>query len=267
MDQDSQNSPQSSAPPPFRPPATPQTTHTTTNPSPKKHPTARPTGSDPGVILGVIGLVLAFFLSPAGLVVSIIARTRSIKAGFTGTLGTVGIVLSIIFMVLAALLVGIIIMIMVAFQGVQDRAEEVRTRNETLQEKRLAEHEAHQSSLPTDNEPQLATEAPDKARLTSSIAHKLALYHAANGTFPTSISQFSQQSAIPLTTDETTALSDAYIRTDELVINIALCHDNSGAYVEYWNEQLGRVDRQMVPEDANPVPSCSVMPLTDPVTP
>lgn len=267
MDKDPQNLSKNSTPPPFRPPATPQPATATTSSLPKKQLVARPTGNDPGVVLGVIGLVLAFFLSPVGLVLSIIARTRSIKAGFTGTLGTVGIVLNIIFMALAVLIIGIIIMAIVAFQGIQERAEEVRARSEIEQKEKLAEYEAHQNSLPAENESQLTTETPDKAQLTSSIAHKLALYRAANGTFPTSISQFSQQSATPLTAAEAAALSDAYIRTDELVINIALCDNNSGAYVEYWSEQLGRVDRQMVPEDANPAPPCSVMPLTDPVTP
>ncbi len=64
-------------------------------------PTA-PAASD-GRALGIVGLVLAFVFSLAGLIVSIIARNQSKAAGVTNTPATVGLVLSIIFLVLTVL--------------------------------------------------------------------------------------------------------------------------------------------------------------------
>ncbi len=58
------------------------------------------TVEDPGKTLGIIGLVLAFLISIAGLVVSIIALKKSKAAGFKNTPAKVGIVVSIIVSVL-----------------------------------------------------------------------------------------------------------------------------------------------------------------------
>src|SRR5690606_11587196 len=55
---------------------------------------------DPGKTLGIVGFVLAFVFSLAGLIVSIIARNKSKAAGFENQLATWGMILSIIFMVL-----------------------------------------------------------------------------------------------------------------------------------------------------------------------
>ena len=58
-------------------------------------PAAAPAASD-GKTLGIVGLVLAFLFSLAGLIVSLIARSQSKKAGVPNTPATVGIVISII---------------------------------------------------------------------------------------------------------------------------------------------------------------------------
>ncbi|MCY0905238.1 DUF4190 domain-containing protein [Arthrobacter sp. H14-L1] len=58
------------------------------------------TVQDPGKTLGIIGLVLAFLISIAGLVVSIIALQKSKAAGFKNTPAKVGIFVSIIVSVL-----------------------------------------------------------------------------------------------------------------------------------------------------------------------
>ncbi|MBG0741180.1 DUF4190 domain-containing protein [Paeniglutamicibacter antarcticus] len=58
------------------------------------------TVQDPGKTLGIIGLVLAFLISIAGLVVSIIALKKSKAAGFKNTPAKVGIIVSIIVSVL-----------------------------------------------------------------------------------------------------------------------------------------------------------------------
>lgn len=276
MDQAPQRPSRSTTPPPFRPPATPQPVHTATGRTPAKQQVlSRPTGSDPGMVLAIIGIVLAFFLSLVGIVLSIIARKRSLRAGFSGTLGTIGIILNTVFLALTTLVIGFIIIVaMVFFQGVQERADAARARSEAQQqEEKAAEHEARttheeqKKSIAADSEQQLVEEDAERARLSSSIADKLTLYHTTYGTLPVSIDQFSQQSTVPLAADEVDALTDAYIRTEERVINITLCKDNSGAYVGYWSNQLGRLDLQVVPADANPMPPCNIMPLTEPTTP
>ena len=62
-------------------------------------PPAPAAGDFPGKTLGIVGLVLAFLFSLAGLIVSIIARGQSKAAGVKNTPATVGLVLSIIFLV------------------------------------------------------------------------------------------------------------------------------------------------------------------------
>jgi hypothetical protein len=56
-----------------------------------------------GKTLGIVGLVLAFLFSLAGLIVSIIARGQSKRAGVTNTPATVGIVISIIGIIITAI--------------------------------------------------------------------------------------------------------------------------------------------------------------------
>ena len=56
-----------------------------------------------GKTLGIVGLVLAFVFSLAGLIVSIIARNQSKAAGVTNTPANVGLVLSIVFLVLSVI--------------------------------------------------------------------------------------------------------------------------------------------------------------------
>ncbi len=56
--------------------------------------------SYPGKGLGIAGLVVVFFSSLIGLVLSIIARSQSKRAGFPNTPATVGMVLGIVFLAL-----------------------------------------------------------------------------------------------------------------------------------------------------------------------
>jgi hypothetical protein len=62
-------------------------------------PAAQAPVSD-GKTLGIVGLVLAFLVPLAGLIVSIIASGQSKKAGVPNGPAKAGIILSIIFMVL-----------------------------------------------------------------------------------------------------------------------------------------------------------------------
>jgi hypothetical protein len=71
------------------------------------YPTAPP--QDPGRTLGIVGFVLAFVFSIAGLVVSIIGRSRSKKAGFKNGFAAWGIGLSIAFIVIGVGVAGLAI--------------------------------------------------------------------------------------------------------------------------------------------------------------
>lgn len=51
----------------------------------------------PGKTLGIVGLILAFLAAPLGLILSIVAKVQSKGAGAKNTPATVGIVLSILF--------------------------------------------------------------------------------------------------------------------------------------------------------------------------
>lgn len=77
--------------------------------APNAYSTAGTPGEDPGKTLGIVGLVLAFVFSLAGLIVSIIANNKSKRAGFKNTPAKVGIILSIVFLVLGIILAIVLI--------------------------------------------------------------------------------------------------------------------------------------------------------------
>lgn len=80
-------------------------------PAPTQTTATPPQAQDPGHTMGVVGLVLAFVgMQFIGLIVSIIARSKSKKAGFKNTLATIGIVINAIFLVL-----GILWLILIVF--------------------------------------------------------------------------------------------------------------------------------------------------------
>jgi heme/copper-type cytochrome/quinol oxidase subunit 2 len=59
------------------------------------------TAAVPGKGLGIAGLILAIFLPIIGLIVSIIARSQSKRAGFSNGPATAGIVIGILFTIFA----------------------------------------------------------------------------------------------------------------------------------------------------------------------
>jgi len=67
-----------------------------TTPAPAPAPAAAP--SD-GKTLGIVGLILAFVFALAGLIVSLIARSQSKKAGVPNGPATAGIIISILALV------------------------------------------------------------------------------------------------------------------------------------------------------------------------
>lgn len=69
---------------------------------------------DPGKTLGIVGFVLCFVCSIAGLIVSIIAKKKSRAAGFNNTLANVGVILGWIFTILGLIAIIFYIVAIVA---------------------------------------------------------------------------------------------------------------------------------------------------------
>lgn len=79
--------------------------------------------SDPGKALAIVGIVLGFlFMSLIGLILSIIGRKKSTKAGYSGTAGLLGIIINSILLVLQTLT--ILAIMLAAYNGVQQKVRE-----------------------------------------------------------------------------------------------------------------------------------------------
>ena len=62
---------------------------------------AQPVAVNPGRTLGIVGFILAFFVSPAGIIVSAIGLSKSRKSGNKNGLALAGLILSIVFFIVA----------------------------------------------------------------------------------------------------------------------------------------------------------------------
>jgi hypothetical protein len=87
-------------------------------PAPAAQPVVVASGPVPGRGLGIAGLIVDFFIPILGLILSIVAKVQSGRAGVRNTPATVGIVLGIIFTV------GYIILIIVLALGAGALASE-----------------------------------------------------------------------------------------------------------------------------------------------
>ncbi len=65
---------------------------------------ATPAAADPNRTLTIVGFVLAFLCSLAGLIISIIAYNRSKAVGYKNNLALAGIIISAVLMVLSIVL-------------------------------------------------------------------------------------------------------------------------------------------------------------------
>ena len=63
-----------------------------------------PEARDPGRTLGIVGLILAFFCSLVGLIISIIAYRQSQQAGYKNNIAMAGIIVGSVSLVLALIL-------------------------------------------------------------------------------------------------------------------------------------------------------------------
>lgn len=184
--------------------------------TPAQPVTAAPVGDDPGKTLGIVGIILAFFFALVGLILSIISRKRSVTAGFSGTLGTVGIILNVVFLLLNVVAIGIMAaIIIVAYNGVSERAQEA---------KRQSEQQEQQAEL------------YETQTLALSINKKAEAYYAFTGSYPTNISQFTEHDESRLTEDMVDALiSTGPLSADSDAVHASVCGGGTGFTLEYWS--------------------------------
>ncbi|GAA3745953.1 hypothetical protein GCM10022239_21920 [Leifsonia bigeumensis] len=79
--------------------------------------------TNPGRGLGIAGLVLAFLIPPLGLILSIVAKVRSSRAGIRNGVATAGIVVSIVVVILW--IVGIVLAGSLLFGGILQTCAEL----------------------------------------------------------------------------------------------------------------------------------------------
>ena len=63
-----------------------------------------PAAQDPGRTLGIVGLILAFFCSLIGMILSIVAYRQSAQAGYKNNIALAGIIVGAVFLVLGIIL-------------------------------------------------------------------------------------------------------------------------------------------------------------------
>jgi heme/copper-type cytochrome/quinol oxidase subunit 1 len=64
----------------------------------------QPAAQDPGRTLGIVGLILAFFCSLIGMIISIVAYRQSAQAGYKNNIALAGIIVGAVFLVLGLVL-------------------------------------------------------------------------------------------------------------------------------------------------------------------
>jgi heme/copper-type cytochrome/quinol oxidase subunit 1 len=63
-----------------------------------------PAAQDPGRTLGIVGLILAFFCSLIGMIISIVAYRQSAQAGYKNNIALAGIIVGAVLLVLGIIL-------------------------------------------------------------------------------------------------------------------------------------------------------------------
>lgn len=76
---------------------------------------------DPGKTFAIISLVLAFVgMQVIGIILAIIGRSKSKKAGFDGKLATIGLILNIVVVVVGTIIITSITL--ASYNGIKERA-------------------------------------------------------------------------------------------------------------------------------------------------
>jgi len=177
------------------------------------NPQPAPQGDDPGKTLAIVGIILAFFISIVGLILSIIAKKKSKAAGYNNTLATVGIILNAISLAIGVILLTVIsFIILTAYHGVQDRAE-----------------------------------TTNMAITARSLDKKMETYNVEKGSYPSSLAKlFSDTSSDYYHVDPSTqeSISSAPITEGSNKVAIYVCSqddDEQYARVDYWDTTTNKV--------------------------
>lgn len=99
---------------------------------------------NPGQVLGIISIVLNFFcLSIVSIVLGIISRNKSKAANMPATLGTIGLIMGIVFTVIGILVSAFFVLITVAaVDNLQEAAAQTDSSNQTARESALMDANA-----------------------------------------------------------------------------------------------------------------------------
>lgn len=212
--------------PAFQPPAA-------SHPTPEPQPSIQPAGEDPGKTLAIIGIILAFFFNVVGLILSIIARSKSKKAGYPTTLATIGIVLNSVFILLSVLAISLLVIItLAAYNNIEERAESQ----------------------------QYTTDA-------HSIIKKAEAYYAVTGSYPVSISEFNAEQVSTLTEQEIDGITDSPLAPGEDDIYVLTCGADKGIAVEYWDSSTAITPSTLYAGELDSIAECTPIPLTTSNTP
>lgn len=105
--------------------------------APQPQTVPQPAQEDPGKTLAIVGIILAFLVAIAGLVVSIIAQKKSVAAGFDGQLAKIGIIINAVMIVINIVVAGILVALtMASYAGIQERALESQRRADAAQQQK-----------------------------------------------------------------------------------------------------------------------------------
>lgn len=111
-------------------PAQPEQPQVVTQPPNPGYQQAAPVAENPGQALGIISIILSFVgFSLIGLILGAISRNKSKAVGAPTTLGTVGLVLGIVFTAISIFF--FILMSLAAYAGIQERARDEASRSQS----------------------------------------------------------------------------------------------------------------------------------------
>jgi len=97
--------------------------------------------------LGIVSLIMAFFVPLIGFVLGLIGRSKAKKGGYSGTLSVVGIILNAVFMVVGTLI--LVFVILASFQGAQEVGRDtVAVSNVNSAYQKLEEYHNENGSYP-----------------------------------------------------------------------------------------------------------------------
>lgn len=164
------SAPEPVAPQPFQQPD-PSTQFAAPATAPDMSQTSGTPQENPGQVLGIVSIVLALFFPLVGLILGFVSRSKSKAAGASPKLGTIGIIVNAVLMVLSLLV--FILFFVIGFAAVSQEAANSSTSQGSFGE----------SSLQTSEEPTLDEQA-------AIVSEQAEAYKAQAGDYPKRVSAF-----------------------------------------------------------------------------